>query len=290
MGGQSKGHNWVLKLTMRFDNSHMMYKALTKEALSRSSRDGKPECVAFLAHYLMQKGKPMRLQADEHPKFSHDFLSSTMGPDVKYKKISKVRLPNNVEEVQWKWKLQNRDIASWQTRRRNQNRDTINQWHHPKEDGVHFQAALDSRLALQIKRRASRHQCDVRSAAQNRVKTSSSAMIQRVESPSRSIPQEIPWQEIHRQLVWYAILLHGHKFSIAIFDSNIATIVIYQIVLLNEQQQRFMTSLETGLMVLSVNRFNWCFDGFISWFLWTIVLIPTQDTSRTRIHLVYIRI
>jgi hypothetical protein len=192
MGGQSKGHNWVLKLTMRFDNSHMMYKALTKEALSRSSRDGKPECVAFLAHYLMQKGKPMRLQADEHPKFSHDFLSSTMGPDVKYKKISKVRLPNNVEEVQWKWKLQNRDIASWQTRRRNQNRDTINQWHHPKEDGVHFQAALDSRLALQIKRRASRHQCDVRSAAQNRVKTSSSAMIQRVESPSRSIPQEIP--------------------------------------------------------------------------------------------------
>jgi hypothetical protein len=77
MGGQSKGHNWAPKLTMRFfnfnlGNSHTMYKALTSEHTPDHHMLDMPECVVFLAHHLMQKGEPMRLQAAEHPKFSRD--------------------------------------------------------------------------------------------------------------------------------------------------------------------------------------------------------------------------
>ena len=75
MGGHTKGHNWAPKLTMRFfnfnlGNAHTMYDALTMEYTPTRRTMKMPECVAFLAHHLMQKGPPMHSKAAEHPKYS----------------------------------------------------------------------------------------------------------------------------------------------------------------------------------------------------------------------------
>lgn len=77
MGGQTKGHNWAPKLTMRYwnfslDNAHMMYKALVKQYTPDRQAMSMAECVKFLAHSLMQCGPSMRAKAPEHPSFTRD--------------------------------------------------------------------------------------------------------------------------------------------------------------------------------------------------------------------------
>eukprot|EP00956_Cyclotella_meneghiniana_P039672 scaffold176861_cov23-Cyclotella_meneghiniana.AAC.1 len=80
MGGQTKGHNWAPKLSMRFwnfglGNSHTMYSALTKEHTPFRKKQSMPECVKQLAHSLMQTGPSMRKRAAEHPEPSRNLTN-----------------------------------------------------------------------------------------------------------------------------------------------------------------------------------------------------------------------
>lgn len=80
MGGQTKGHNWAPKLSMRFwnfhlGNSHTMYDALCKEHTPFRKRMDMNECVCILSHSLMQTGPPLRKQVAEHPKYTRDLTN-----------------------------------------------------------------------------------------------------------------------------------------------------------------------------------------------------------------------
>ena len=59
MGGQTKGHNWAPKLTMRYwnfglGNAHTMYAALVKKFTPDRRALDMPGCVKILTHYLLQ--------------------------------------------------------------------------------------------------------------------------------------------------------------------------------------------------------------------------------------------
>ena len=59
MGGQTKGHNWAPKLTMRYwnfglGNAHTMYAALVKKFTPDCRALDMPGCVKILTHYLLQ--------------------------------------------------------------------------------------------------------------------------------------------------------------------------------------------------------------------------------------------
>ncbi len=80
MGGQTKGHNWAPKLTMRYwnfglGNAHTMYAALVKKFTPDRRALDMPGCVKILTHYLLQRGDSMRTYRPEHPKFSRDLTN-----------------------------------------------------------------------------------------------------------------------------------------------------------------------------------------------------------------------
>ena len=72
MGGNSKGHNWAPKLSMRFwnfamGNAHTVYSALHDKHTPSRHKMSMRECVNILAHKLMQQGEPIRTYSAEHP-------------------------------------------------------------------------------------------------------------------------------------------------------------------------------------------------------------------------------
>ena len=80
MGGQTKGHNWAPKLTMRFwnmglGNAHTMYSALCKKFTPNRKVQTMDQCMKILAHSLMQRGPPMRKQVPEHPAYERDLTN-----------------------------------------------------------------------------------------------------------------------------------------------------------------------------------------------------------------------
>eukprot|EP00956_Cyclotella_meneghiniana_P038739 scaffold159386_cov22-Cyclotella_meneghiniana.AAC.1 len=80
MGGQTKGHNWAPKLSMRYfnfglGNAHTMYAALCKEHTPFRKPTKMPESVCILAHHLMQTGEPMRKKRAEHPLPTRDLTN-----------------------------------------------------------------------------------------------------------------------------------------------------------------------------------------------------------------------
>ncbi|KAL7525349.1 hypothetical protein ACHAXR_000966, partial [Thalassiosira sp. AJA248-18] len=80
LGGQTKGHNWAPKLSMRYfnfgmGNSHTIYNSLANEHTPNRWKMKMPECVKILAHSLMQRGPPMRSQHPEHPNHSQNLAN-----------------------------------------------------------------------------------------------------------------------------------------------------------------------------------------------------------------------
>eukprot|EP00956_Cyclotella_meneghiniana_P004059 scaffold4911_cov47-Cyclotella_meneghiniana.AAC.17 len=80
MSGQSKGHNWAPKLSMRYfnfgmGNAHTYYAALVKQHTPERRIQKMSECMCSLAHSLMQRGPPMRKRAAEHPNNIRDMTN-----------------------------------------------------------------------------------------------------------------------------------------------------------------------------------------------------------------------